>query len=92
MAKRKRRARAIAESLIQDRLEVIEHRMEIVKSMTEEEAEFVMTAYKIMAEAEQSDAEVEMLRALDTKQSNLLDEAIIEIEALNVPKDKEEAV
>ena len=89
MAKRKRKARNIAEALITDRLEIIERRMTKVPSMTEEEANFVFQSYKILTDAEHSDAEVDFLQALDTKQSNALDDAIIEIQAINAPKEEQ---
>lgn len=85
---RKRKPRDIAESIMTDRLEVIERRLTKVASITTDEAEFVFHAFRALTDSEHSDAEVEMLKSLDAKQSNMLDEAIIEIEALNAPKEK----
>lgn len=87
MPRRKRKAREIAEGLITDRLEYLEFRMSKQKSMTMDEWEMLVGAYKALAETEHSDAEVDFLKALDTKQSDMLDEVIIDIERANAKED-----
>lgn len=72
-----------------DRLEAIEKRVGKIGNITTDEAEFVFHSFRALSEAEHSDAEVEMLKSLDQKQSNALDDAIIEIEALNGPKERD---
>ncbi len=83
---RKRKPRDIAQSIIHDRLLHKEHSADR-GPLTEEEANFVLAAYKSFSEADHIDAEVSYLESLSPEQSNKLDEMLAELEEETKPSD-----
>jgi len=78
IARRKRKPRDLAASIITDRLEKIEARAKR-GPLTSDETDFVLVAYKALAEAEHTDAEVSLLESLSPAESNQLEDMLAEI-------------
>ena len=78
-ANRRRKPRDICASIITDRLVYIEHRAKR-GPLTDDESDFVLSAYKCFTDAEQTDAEVSYLESLTPEQSNRLEEMLAELE------------
>lgn len=78
-ANRRRKPRDICSSIITDKLCHIESRGK-KGPLTEDEADFVLAAYKCFTEADQTDAEVSYLESLSPAQSNKLEDMLAELE------------
>ena len=78
-ANRRRKPRDICASIITDRLVHIEARAKR-GPLTDDETDFVISAYKCFTDAEHTDAEVSYLESLSPEQSNKLEEMLAELE------------
>ena len=87
LGKRTRKPRDICQSIIHDRLEYIEETLKLGHALPEDDADFVLAAYKAFGEAEHTDAEVSYLESLSPEQSNELEDMLAELEGETRPSD-----
>lgn len=84
---RKRKPRDICQSIIHDRLEYIEQTLQLGHALPEDDADFVLQAYKAFGEAEHTDAEVSYLESLTPEQSNSLEDMLADLEEETKPSE-----